>query len=100
MRLAPTRWITSMRRREFMALAGGMAVWPLAARAQQGDRMRRLGIIIGAAGEESETKERITAFLQELKHLGWAEGRNIQIEMRAGAGGGRVTPPHENMQRN
>ena len=45
-----------------------------------------LGIIVGPAGEESETKDRITAFLQELKHLGWAEGRNIQIEMRAGAG--------------
>jgi len=67
---------------------GSAVVWPLTALAQQGDRMRRLGIIIGAAGEESETKERITAFLQELKHLGWAEGRNIQIEMRAGAGAG------------
>src|SRR6516164_11609844 len=80
-----------MRRREFISLLGGAAAtWPLAARAQQGEHMRRLGIIIGPAGEESETKDRITAFLQELKHLGWAEGRNIQIEMRAGAGAGNA----------
>src|SRR6516164_5311918 len=76
-----------MRRRDFIkAIAGSAAVWPLTVRAQQGDRTRRLGIIIGPAGEESETKERITAFLQELKHVGWAEGRNVRIEMRAGAG--------------
>src|SRR6516164_5297633 len=78
-----------MRRREFISLLGGAAAtWPLAARAQQGEHMRRLGIIVGPAGEESETKDRIAAFLQELKHLGWAEGRNIQIEMRAGVGAG------------
>jgi len=76
-----------MRRREFIAGLGGAAAWPVLARAQ-GDSMRRLGIIIGPAGEESETKDRITAFLQELKHLGWAEGRNVRIEMRAGAGAG------------
>jgi len=76
-----------VRRRDFIkAIAGSAAVWPLTARAQQGDRTRRLGIIIGPAGEESETKERITAFLQELKHLGWDEGRNVRIEMRASAG--------------
>ena len=76
-----------MRRRDFIkAIAGSAAAWPLTVRAQQGDRMRRLGIIIGAAAEESETKARITAFLQELKHLGWDEGRNIRIEMRATAG--------------
>ena len=75
-----------MRRREFVTLLGGAAAWPLAARAQQGERVLRLGIITGAAAEESETKARITAFLQELKHLGWDEGRNVRIEMRAGAG--------------
>jgi len=56
------------------------------ARAQQPEPMRRIGIIIGPTGEEAETKDRITAFLQELKHLGWDEGRNIRIEMRATAG--------------
>src|SRR5215470_13751392 len=76
-----------MRRRDFIkAIAGSVPVWPLTVRAQQGDRMRRLGIIIGPAGEESETKARITAFLQELKHLGWDEGRNVRIETRASAG--------------
>ena len=76
-----------MKRRDFIkAIAGSAAVWPLTVRAQQGDRMRRLGIIIGPTGEESETKDRITAFLQELKHLGWDEGRNVRIEMRASAG--------------
>jgi len=78
-----------MRRRDFIkAIAGSAAVWPLTVRAQQGDRMRRLGIIIGPTGEESETKDRITAFLQELKDLGWDEGRNVRIEMRASAGNG------------
>jgi putative tryptophan/tyrosine transport system substrate-binding protein len=75
-----------MRRRDFVkAIAGSAAVWPVTARAQQGDR-KRVGIIIGPTGEESETKARIDAFLQELKHLGWDEGRNVQIEMRASAG--------------
>src|SRR6516164_9093143 len=78
-----------MRRRDFIkAIAGSAAVWPLTVRAQQGDRMRRLGIIIGPTGEESETKDRITAFLQELKRLGWAEGRDVRIDMRVGAGAG------------
>ena len=76
-----------MRRRDFIkAIAGSVVVWPLTVRAQQGDRMRLVGIIIGPTGEESETKARIDAFLQELKHLGWLEGRNFRIEMRASAG--------------
>jgi putative ABC transport system substrate-binding protein len=75
-----------MKRREFITLLGGAAAWPLAARAQQGERMRQVGIIIGPTGEESETKARIDALLQELKHLGWAEGRNVRIEIRASAG--------------
>jgi ABC-type uncharacterized transport system substrate-binding protein len=77
----------AMRRRDFIkAIAGSAAVWPLTVRAQQGERVRRLGIIMGTAVEESETKARVTAFLQELKHLGWDEGRNVRIEMRATAG--------------
>ena len=81
-----------MRRRDFLnAIAGSAAAWPLTVRAQQGDRKRRLGIILGGAAEESETKARITVFLQELKHLGWDEGRNVQIEMRASAGNAAAT---------
>jgi putative ABC transport system substrate-binding protein len=72
-----------MRRRDFFKVIAGAGTWPLTARAQQGDRIRRVGIITGASGEEPETKARITAFLQELKHLGWAE---VRIEMRASAG--------------
>src|SRR5215813_3601266 len=76
-----------MRRRDFIkAIAGSVVVWPLTVRAQPGERTRRLGIIMGAAREESETKARIATFLQELKHLGWDQGRNVQIEMRATAG--------------
>jgi putative ABC transport system substrate-binding protein len=76
-----------MKRREFITLLGGaVAALPLSARAQQPERMRRVGIITGASGEEPETKARIAAFLQELKNLGWSEGRNVRIEMRASAG--------------
>ena len=67
-----------MKRLEFVTLLGAAAAWPLAARAQQDGRVRRLGIIAGASAEESETKARIAAFLQELKHLGWDEGRNVR----------------------
>jgi putative ABC transport system substrate-binding protein len=76
-----------MRRRDFIkAIAGLAVIWPLTVRAQQGDRMRRVGIIIGPTAEEPETKDRINAFLHELTHLGWAEGRNVRIEIRASAG--------------
>src|SRR5215472_10480382 len=76
-----------MRRRDFIkAIAGSAVIWPLTVRAQQGDRMRRVGIIIGPTAEEPETKDRINAFLHELTHLGWAEGRNVRIEIRASAG--------------
>ena len=75
-----------MQRRDFLGVLGGAAAWPFVARAQQTDQVRRVGIIIGPTGEEPETKARINVFLQELKHLGWAEGRNVRIEMRASAG--------------
>ena len=75
-----------MRRREFISLLGGAAAWPLAARAQQAERMRRIGMLTGIAGEDAQTKVRISAFLQELQNLGWTEGRNLRIDIRAGAG--------------
>ena len=76
-----------MKRREFIAVLGGAAAWPLAARAQQPDRVRRIGLLIGASEEnDAESLARITAFRQGLEALGWTEGRNIWIDYRFGGG--------------
>src|SRR5215471_7307232 len=69
-------------RREFIKLLGGAAAWPLAARAQQGERMRRIGVLEGFAESNREGQERASAFREGLKQLGWVEGRNIQIDIR------------------
>jgi len=75
-----------MRRREFISLLGSAAAaWPFAARAQQGERMRRIGVLVAVA-DDPEGQARIAAFLQGLQQLGWAEGRNLQIDTRWGAG--------------
>ena len=71
-----------MRRREFITLLGGTAAWPLAARAQQPDRMLRIGVLIGYAEDDPETKTRLAAFRQGLEKRGWFEGRNVHIETR------------------
>src|SRR5215471_12375018 len=72
-----------MRRRDFIKVVAGSAVaWPLAARAQQLDRMRRIGILLPAASDDSEFQTRVGAFLQELSLLGWAIGRNVRIDTR------------------
>src|SRR5262249_33499681 len=71
-----------MRRREFITLLGGaVAAWPLAARAQQPERMRRIGVL-QPFPKDSPEKARIEAFLRELQRLGWTDGRNLQIEYR------------------
>jgi putative ABC transport system substrate-binding protein len=71
-----------MRRREFIALLGGAAAWPLAARAQQqAARMKRIGVLMGVAND-SEGQARIAAFKQVLQTLGWIEGANVQIDVR------------------
>ena len=76
-----------MRRRDFVKLIAGLAaVGPFTARAQQPERMRRIGMLTGIAGEDAQTKVRIAAFLQELQKFGWTEGRNVRIDLRAGAG--------------
>ena len=77
-----------MRRRDFITLIGGSAMaWPLAARAQQGERLRGIGLIIGATEEDDpEAQGRITAFREGLEALGWSEGRNIRINYRFGGG--------------
>jgi putative ABC transport system substrate-binding protein len=75
-----------VRRREFITLVGGAAaVWPLAARAQQGDRIRRIGVLTGTRADEPENKARLAAFEQALQQLGWTQGRNVRIDYRFGA---------------
>src|SRR5215831_3184622 len=72
-----------MRRREFIKLLGGAAAtWPLAARGQQGERMRRIGVLLNAAAVDSNYQSWFEAFLQELQELGWSDGRNVQIDTR------------------
>jgi putative tryptophan/tyrosine transport system substrate-binding protein len=73
-----------MQRREFMAALGGAAAWPLAALAQQGERMRRIGVLFGASVSDPEGQAYIGAFREALAGLGWTEGRNLQIDLRFG----------------
>jgi putative ABC transport system substrate-binding protein len=76
-----------MKRREFITLLGGAAVvWPLAARAQQPERMRRIGVLMSVAADDPEGQARIGAFLQALQQLGWTDGRNVRIDTRWAAG--------------
>jgi hypothetical protein len=76
-----------VKRRDFITLLGGAATaWPLAARAQQGERMRRIGVLVPLSAEDTEGQARIAAFLKGLAQLGWTDGRNVRIDIRwAGA---------------
>jgi putative ABC transport system substrate-binding protein len=77
-----------MQRREFITLLGGAAAtWPLAARAQQGDRMRRLGVLMSVAEDDPEGRAQLAGFMQGLAALGWTDGRNLRMEVRWGGGG-------------
>jgi putative ABC transport system substrate-binding protein len=75
-----------MKRREFITLIGGAAAWPLAARAQQPDRMRRMGVLMHSRADEPEAQARLLAFLQGLQEAGWAIGRNLRIDYRWSVG--------------
>jgi putative tryptophan/tyrosine transport system substrate-binding protein len=75
-----------MRRREFISLIGAVAAWPLAAKAQQGERVRRIGVLTNLVADDPESQARIGAFLQGLQESGWALGRNVRIEYRWGGG--------------
>ena len=76
-----------MRRREFISLiGGGAAAWPLAARAQQTERMRRIGVLMSTAADDPEGQARIAAFQQGLQQFGWTIGRNVRIDSRWPAG--------------
>jgi putative tryptophan/tyrosine transport system substrate-binding protein len=74
-----------VKRREFMTLLGGAAVWPLAARAQQGERVRRIGVLMHLAADDPEGQARHAAFLQGLQQSGWSAGRNVRIDTLWGA---------------
>jgi ABC transporter substrate binding protein len=80
-----------LRRREFIMLLGGVAAWPLVARAQQGERVRRVGVL---AGGTATGRTEFAAFQQALEQLGWSEGRNLRIEYRWGAGDAANTRKH------
>src|SRR5262245_26961295 len=69
-----------MRRRTFLAALGGAAAWPIAARAQQSDRMRHIGVLMNNAEDDPETKAQLLAFRHGLQQLGWSEGRNVHID--------------------
>src|SRR5262249_21771808 len=72
-----------MKRREFITLVGGAAAaWPRAARAQQGERMRRIGVLLAAAANDAEFQARMGAFQQGLQKAGWSIGRNVQLDIR------------------
>ena len=74
-------------RRQFITLLGGAAAtWPVAARAQQGERVRRIGVLMNPAADNPEGRARFAAFTEELTKLGWTIGRNLRIEDRWGAG--------------
>jgi putative tryptophan/tyrosine transport system substrate-binding protein len=76
-----------MRRREFIKIIAGPALaWPLAAHAQQGERVRRIGVLMARAATDPEATEDIGAFAQGLAELGWTIGRNVRIEYRYAAG--------------
>jgi putative ABC transport system substrate-binding protein len=73
-------------RRDFISLFGGAAAWPIVARAQQGERMRRIGVLMSAQEDDPEGKAQLSGFTRELAALGWTNGRNLQMEIRWGGG--------------
>jgi putative tryptophan/tyrosine transport system substrate-binding protein len=72
-----------VKRREFIVGLGSVAAWPVVARAQQGDRVRRIGVLMNPAANDPETLLRMTVFVRRLQELGWTEGRNVQIYLRS-----------------
>ena len=79
-----------IRRREFIAVLGGASAWPLAARAQQGDRVRRISVLMGGDQNDPVRKSYVSAFTQALARLGWTDGRNLRVDLRWTGGGDRT----------
>jgi putative ABC transport system substrate-binding protein len=76
----------AMRRREFIAALGGATAWPVVARAQQPERIQRIGVLMNLGTDDPEGQARLPAFVQGLRQLGWIDGRNVRIDTRWGAG--------------
>ena len=84
--------MSDMKRREFMILLGGAAAWPLVARAQQTERIRRIGVLMPFAENDSDAQANITAFREALQILGWTNSRNVRVDYRWGGGeAGRIS---------
>src|SRR5262245_61842406 len=84
---SPVLRTNPMKRRQFVTpLGGSVATWPLAAHAEQPERMRRVGVLLNLAADDPEALTRIAAFAQGLADLGWSIGRNLRIDYRWGAG--------------
>ena len=79
-----------MRRRQFIILLSGAATWPLVVRAQQNERLRRIGVLTGTRPDDPDNKARLAAFEEALRQLGWTQGHNVQIDYRF-AGGDAAT---------
>src|SRR6516162_5612800 len=77
-----------MRRREFISVIAGAAAWPLGARAQHPDRVRRIGVLLPYAESDHEAQSWFAAFRAALRNIGWTEGSNLRIELRWNAGDG------------
>jgi putative ABC transport system substrate-binding protein len=78
--------MVTIARRKLLAALAGASAWPFAARAQQVERMRRVGVLMNLAADDPETQARMTAFVQGLQQVGWTDGRNVRIDIRWGAG--------------
>ena len=74
------------RRREFIVTLGGAAAWPLAARAQQAEQIRRIGVLTVFSKDDPEGQRRVAALRQRLQELGWVDGRNVRMELRWAGG--------------
>ena len=81
-----------MNRREFITLLGGAAAWPLAARAQQGDRLRRIGVLMPFDENDPLAKPRLSALTQALAGVGWTVGRNVRMDLRGHGGDANRIP--------
>ena len=84
-----------IQRRVFITLLGGAAAWPLAARAQPGERMRRIGVLVAPLESDREAQRWISALREGLEKLGWNDGRNVRIDVRWGAGQSSTTISRE-----